>query len=204
MKKYFNELTKGILRENPLLILVLGTCPSMAITTTVENGIGMGIAATFVLVCSNIVISMLRNIIPKEVRIPAFIVVIAAFVTITDLVLHAYAYDLWKSLGLFIPLIVVNCIILGRAEAFASLNPVFASALDGIGMGIGFTLALIVISSIREILGNGTFLGMKVFGDSFDPAVVMVLPPGGFFTLGFIVAAVTAINKKMKARSNNG
>jgi len=202
MKKYWHELTKGILRENPLFIIVLGTCPSMAISTKVENGIGMGLAATFVLVCSNVFISALRKIIPKQVRIPAFIVVIAAFVTITDLVLHAYAYPLWQALGLFIPLIVVNCIILGRAEAFAQSNTVFSSFMDGVGMGIGFTLALILMSSIREILGNGTFLGMKVFGEGFDPAVMMVLPPGGFLTLGFLIAVVNAINKRMKERNS--
>jgi len=201
MQKYWHELTKGILRENPLFIIVLGTCPSLAITTKVENGIGMGFAATFVLVCSNVFISLLRKIIPKQVRIPAFIVVIASFVTIADLVLHAYAYPLWQALGLFIPLIVVNCIILGRAEAFAQSNNVFASFMDGVGMGLGFTLALILMSSIREILGNGTFLGMKVFGEGFEPAVMMVLPPGGFLTLGFLIAVVNVINKRMKERN---
>jgi electron transport complex protein RnfE len=202
MKKYWHELTKGILRENPLFIIVLGTCPALAITTTVENGIGMGLAATFVLVCSNVFISMLRKIIPKQVRIPAFIVVIASFVTIADLVLHAYAYSLWKALGLFIPLIVVNCIILGRAEAFAQSNTVFSSFMDGVGMGLGFTLALILMSSIREILGNGTFLGMKVFGDGFEPAVMMVLPPGGFLTFGFLIAVVNVINIRIKERNS--
>jgi electron transport complex protein RnfE len=202
MKNYWHELTKGILRENPLFIIVLGTCPSLAITTTVENGIGMGLAATFVLICSNVFISMLRKIIPKQVRIPAFIVVIASFVTIADLVLHAYAYSLWKALGIFIPLIVVNCIILGRAEAFAQSNTVLSSFMDGVGMGIGFTLALILMSSIREILGNGTFLGAKVFGDGFDPAVMMVMPPGGFLTLGFLIAVVNVINKRMKERNS--
>jgi electron transport complex protein RnfE len=202
MKKYWHELTKGILRENPLFIIVLGTCPALAITTTVENGIGMGLAATFVLVCSNVFISMLRKIIPKQVRIPAFIVVIASFVTIADLVLHAYAYSLWKALGLFIPLIVVNCIILGRAEAFAQSNTVFSSFMDGVGMGLGFTLALILMSTIREILGNGTFLGMKVFGDGFEPAVMMVLPPGGFLTFGFLIAVVNVINIRIKERNS--
>jgi electron transport complex protein RnfE len=198
MNRYWKELTKGLLRENPLLILLLGMCPSLAVTTSVENGIGMGLAATFVLVCSNIVISLLRNIIPSKVRIPAFIVVIASFVTIVDLVLHGYMYDLWKSLGLFIPLIVVNCIILGRAEAFASKNSVLLSMLDGIGMGLGFTLALITLSSIREILGNGTFLGMSVFGKGFEPAVLMILPPGAFITLGFIVAGINKFNARKK------
>ncbi|MBN2135952.1 MAG: electron transport complex subunit E [Acidobacteria bacterium] len=198
MTKYWSELTKGIVRENPLLVLLLGLCPSLAVTTSVQNGIGMGLAATFVLVCSNVVISMIRNIIPPKVRIPAFIVVIASFVTIVDLVLHAYMYDLWKSLGLFIPLIVVNCIILGRAEAFASRNSVFLSFLDGIGMGLGFTFALILLSSIREILGNGSFAGIKLFGESFEPAVLMILPPGAFITLGFIVAGVNKLNSRKK------
>lgn len=202
MKSYWQEFTKGILRENPLFIIVLGTCPSLAITTKVENGIGMGLAATFVLICSNVFISLLRNIIPKQVRIPAFIVVIASFVTIADLVLHAYAYPLWQALGIFIPLIVVNCIILGRAEAFAQSNTVLSSLIDGIGMGLGFTIALILMSTIREILGNGTFLGMSVFGKGFEPAVMMVLPPGGFLTLGFLIAVVNVINKRMKERNS--
>jgi Na+-translocating ferredoxin:NAD+ oxidoreductase subunit E len=198
MKKYWAEFTKGILRENPLLVLLLGLCPSLAVTTSVQNGIGMGLAATFVLVCSNVVISMIRNVIPPKVRIPAFIVVIASFVTIVDLVLHAYMYDLWKSLGLFIPLIVVNCIILGRAEAFASRNSVMLSLIDGVGMGLGFTIALVVLSAIREILGNGTFAGIKLFGENFEPAVLMILPPGAFITLGFLVAGVNILNKRKK------
>lgn len=202
MKSYWQEFTKGILRENPLFIIVLGTCPSLAITTKVENGIGMGLAATFVLICSNVFISLLRNIIPKQVRIPAFIVVIASFVTIADLVLHAYAYPLWQALGIFIPLIVVNCIILGRAEAFAQSNTVLSSLIDGAGMGLGFTIALILMSTIREILGNGTFLGMSVFGKGFEPAVMMVLPPGGFLTLGFLIAVVNVVNKRMKERNS--
>jgi electron transport complex protein RnfE len=197
---YWKEFSKGIFRENPLLILLLGLCPALAVTTSVENGLGMGLAATFVLVCSNVVIAVLRNVIPPKVRIPAFIVVIASFVTIVDLVLHGYMYDLWKSLGLFIPLIVVNCIILGRAEAFASKNQVLASLIDGIGMGLGFTLALVVLSAIREILGNGTFLGIKLFGESFEPAVLMILPPGAFITLGFMVAGINALNSRKERR----
>lgn len=197
---YWKEFSKGILRENPLLILLLGLCPALAVTTSVENGLGMGLAATFVLVCSNVVIAVLRNVIPPKVRIPAFIVVIASFVTIVDLVLHGYMYDLWKSLGLFIPLIVVNCMILGRAEAFASKNRVLASLIDGIGMGLGFTFALVVLSAVREILGNGTFWGIKLFGEGFEPAVLMILPPGAFITLGFMVAGINALNSRKERR----
>ncbi len=199
--KLWSEFTKGFLRENPLLILLLGMCPALAVTTSVQNGLGMGLAATFVLICSNVVVAILRNIIPPKVRIPAFIVVIASFVTIVDLVLHGYMYDLWKSLGLFIPLIVVNCMILGRAEAFASRNPIFVSLIDGLGMGLGFTLALVVLSAIRELFGNGTIWGLKVFGEGFEPAVLMILPPGAFITLGFLVAGVNILNKKLKERS---
>ena len=156
---FMKELTKGIVKENPIFVLVLGMCPTLATTTSVNNALGMGLAATFVLVCSNIIISMIRNIIPNKIRIPSYIIVIAAFVSIVDMVMAAYLPDLHKALGLFIPLIVVNCIIMGRAEAFASKNSVMDSMADGIGMGIGFTLALILMSSIREILGSGTWAG---------------------------------------------
>jgi len=201
MSKIWQEFSKGIFKENPLLILLLGMCPALAVTTAVENGIGMGLASTFVLVCSNIVVSIIRGVIPNKVRIPAFIVVIASFVTIVDLFLNGYMYELWKSLGLFIPLIVVNCMILGRAEAFASRNSIMMSFFDGLGMGLGFTLALVVLSTFREILGNGTFFGIKLFGEGFEPAVLMILPPGAFITLGFMVAGVNAINKRREERS---
>jgi electron transport complex protein RnfE len=194
----WKELTKGVLRENPLFVLVLGMCPSLAITTSVANGIGMGVAFTGVLLASNIVISMLRKVIPNSIRIPSYIVIIATFVTMVEMLLHAYSPALFKSLGVFIPLIVVNCIILGRAEAFASKNGLTRSILDALGMGLGFTFALVTISTFREVLGAGTFLGMPVFGDSFQSALIMILPPGAFITLGCILAFINKM-QSMKA-----
>jgi electron transport complex protein RnfE len=198
----FQDFQKGLLRENPLFVLVLGTCPSLAVTTTLFNGIGMGLAATFVLVCSNVSISLLRNFIPKGVRIPAYIVVIASFVTIVEMLMEGYVFELYQALGVFIPLIVVNCIILGRAEAFASRNGVWRSALDGLGMGLGFMIALVLMGSIREVLGNGTLLTgtpleFTVLGEGFkaNPVLVMVLPPGAFLTLAVLMAG---INKWMR------
>ncbi|WP_051600788.1 electron transport complex subunit RsxE [Eubacterium sp. AB3007] len=189
-KSRLSILTNGFIKENPALVLLLGTCPTLAVTTSVVNGLGMGVSATAVLVCSNIVISLLRNIIPDKVRIPCFIVVIAGFVTVVQLVLQAYVPSLYASLGLFIPLIVVNCIILGRAEMFASKNNVFDSALDGIGMGIGFTFALFCMGSIRELLGNGTWLGIHIL-DNFIPGMgIFNLAPGGFFSYAICIAAV--------------
>ncbi len=191
------EFRKGLLRENPLFVLALGLCPSLAVTTSLFNGIGMGLAATFVLVCSNTVISLLRDFIPKGVRIPAYIVVIASFVTIVEMLMEAYVFALHQALGVFIPLIVVNCIILGRAEAFASRNGVWRSVLDGLGMGLGFTLALVLMGAAREILGNGTILTgtpleVIVFGAAFkaSPVLVMVLPPGAFLTLALLMAGI--------------
>ncbi|MBN1886160.1 MAG: electron transport complex subunit E [Candidatus Krumholzibacteriota bacterium] len=181
------EFTKGFWAENPIFRLVLGLCPTLAVTTTAENGIGMGLAATFVLVCSNAVIAAMRSIIPKKIRIPAFIVTIATFVTIVDLVMNGYFHALHKSLGLFIPLIVVNCIILGRAEAFASKNRVAISIVDGLGMGLGFTISLVLIGAIRELLGNGTIFGAAVFGDGYLPLLLMILPPGAFVVLGILL-----------------
>ncbi len=192
------EFTKGFWELNPLLKLVLGLCPALAVTTSVENGVGMGLAATFVLVCSNVIISMIRKIIPKKVRIPCFIVVIASFVTIVDLVMHGFFIELYRSLGLFIPLIVVNCIILGRAEAFASRNTVFRSLLDGLGMGFGFTVALIVLGAIREILGNGTVFGVQVMGTSYEKFLIMILPPGAFITLGLLLGLMNKIEMNRK------
>ncbi|HPD88981.1 MAG TPA: electron transport complex subunit E [Oscillospiraceae bacterium] len=191
----WKTFTNGFIRENPVLVLVLGTCPTIAVTTMVSNGIGMGIAATLVLICSNIVISMLRKVIPNTVRIPCFIVVIAGFVTIVQFLVKAFAPELDSALGVFLPLIVVNCIILGRAEMFASKNNVWASALDGAGMGIGFTIALILMSSVREILGAGTWLGYQVLPASMDPIAVFRLAPGGFFVFGLLVAAVALITR---------
>jgi len=168
----------------------------LAVTTSAENGIGMGLATTFVLVCSNLVISLIKNFIPKKVRIPAFIVVIASFVTIIDLIMAGFFYKLHKALGLFIPLIVVNCIILGRAEAFASKNNPLASILDGLGIGLGFTLSLTVLGAIREILGNGTIFNLHILPATYNPIIVFILPPGAFITLGFLMAAFNKISKK--------
>lgn len=181
------ELTKGIYRENPVFRLVLGLCPTLAVTTSVKNGIGMGIAAAMVLVSSNLFISLVRNLVPKKIRIPIYIVIIATFVTIVEMLMQAYQPGLHKALGIFVPLIVVNCIILGRAEAFASKNNPFVSVVDGLGMGVGFTLSLIVISAIREVAGNGTFYGFPVAPSSFEPVLVMILPPGAFLTLGYVL-----------------
>lgn len=191
-------LTNGLLKENPTFVIVLGTCPTLAITTAAVNGIGMGAATTFVLVFSNLFIALLKNLIPDKVRIAAFIVVIATFVTIVDLVMKAYTPDLYKSLGIFIPLIVVNCIILGRAEAFAQKNKVWPSVLDGLGMGIGFTLAITLLASIREILGNGSIFNIRLLSENAATILVFVLPPGAFVTYGLLIAIVN----RMKARFN--
>jgi electron transport complex protein RnfE len=187
------EFTKGLWRENPIFRIVLGICPTLAVTTAAINGIGMGLATTFVLVCSNVVISLLRKFIPPRVRIPSFIVVIASFVTIVDLVMAGFFFQLHKTLGLFIPLIVVNCIILGRAEAFASKHPLGESFADGFGMGLGFTLSLLVLGSIREVLGNGTIFDVPAFGAGYFPFLVMILPPGAFITLGFLLALMNRL-----------
>ena len=195
-------LTKGIIKENPVLVLLLGTCPTLATTSSAINGVGMGVSAMAVLICSNIVISLLRNIIPDKVRIPCYIVVIAGFVTMVQFVLQAFVPSLYASLGLFIPLIVVNCIILGRAEMFASKNNALDSALDGIGMGLGFTLALGVMGAVREVLGAGTILGIAVPFLSAHPIMIVALAPGGFFVYACAIAAINyftngkAIQKK--------
>ena len=191
-------IKNGIIKENPTFVQVLGMCPTLAVTTSLANGIGMGLSVTFVLTLSNMLVSMLRKLIPSKIRIAAYVVIIATFVTVVDLVLKAYIPALSQSLGLFIPLIVVNCIILARAEAFASKNGVMKSAADGIGMGLGFTIALSIISAIREILGNGTILGMSVGISS--PAVIMLLPPGGFLTLGLILGVINVIRNRKGER----
>lgn len=193
-KASLKTLTNGIIKENPVLVLVLGTCPTIAVTTMAKNGIGMGLAATFVLLGSNVVISLLKKIIPDKVRIPCFIVVIAGFVTILSSLLQAYFTDIYSALGIFLPLIVVNCIILGRAEMFASKNGVLASALDGIGMGMGFTLALLVIGSIRELLGSGTWFGLPVTVNLFSPISIFILAPGGFFIYGIVIAILNKLS----------
>jgi len=199
MNKKLSILTNGILKENPVLRLVLGTCPTLAVTTAAFNGVGMGLAATFVLVCSNIAISSLRKVIPDKVRLPAYITVIATFVTIVQMLVQAFAQDLYSALGVYLPLIVVNCIILGRAEMFASKNGVLDSALDGLGMGLGFTATLLVMASIREILGAGTFFGMRLLPEE-NCITMMGTPPGGFFTFGVLMALVVFIETKMGQR----
>lgn len=188
------ELTKGIIKENPTLVTLLGMCPTLAVTTMASNGIGMGLATTFVLVCSNIVISLLKNVIPKAVRLPCFIVVIASFVTLIEFILKGYIPALYDSLGLFLSLITVNCIILGRAEAFASKNGVFASMLDGLGMGLGFTLALFIMGSVREIIGTGQWMSIELHLPV--TMTLFIMPAGGFFTLGCIIALVNKLSKK--------
>ena len=193
------EFIKGFWSENPVLRLLLGLCPALAVTTSAINGIGMGLATTFVLVCSNFIVSLIRGIIPRKVRIPAFIIVIATFVTIVDMGMNGFAHEMHNALGLFIPLIVVNCIILGRAEAFASKNKVLLSLADGLGMGLGFTLALFVLGGIREILGSGSFLGLSLFGSSYAPVLVFILPPGAFIALGFLLAAMNKLSRQGRA-----
>jgi len=195
-KTAVQEFTKGLWAEIPPFRLVLGLCPILAVTKTVENGIGMGIATTFVLICSNILISLLRNIIPKKVRIACFIVVIATFVTVVELVMQAFAYPLFLKLGIFIPLIVVNCIVLGRAEAFAAKNGVVASLADGLGIGLGYTLSLTVLAIVREVLGNGTFYDIPVFGPTFEPFAFMVQAPGAFVCLGLMLCIMNMLGKK--------
>jgi len=191
---YLTAFTKGLIKENPVLVMLLGTCPTLAITTLAVNGLGMGLATTFVLVCSNVVISLLKNYIPKQVRLPCFIVIIAGFVTFVSFILQSYLPDLYSALGVFLSLITVNCIILGRAEMFASKNGVAASFLDGLGMGLGFTGALLIISSIREILGSGSLFGLS-FGSWFEPVLFFVMPAGGFFVFGMVIALVNVLTK---------
>lgn len=192
------DLTRGLIKENPIFVLVLGICPTLAVTSSVMNGIGMGLAATFVLICSNILVSLIKDLIPAKVRIPCYIVVIASFVTIIDLVMAAFVPDVHKSLGIFIPLIVVNCVILGRAEAFASRNNVLKSLFDGIGMGAGFTGALVLIAAIRELLGTGMILGIPVTPQAYqdNPMLVAILAPGAFITLGLLLSAMNLMKPK--------
>ena len=197
LKKIF---LNGIVTENPTFRLVLGMCPTLAITTSVLNGLGMGLATPFVLVCSNFVISLIRNFVPSKVRIPAYIVVIATFVTIVQLLLEAFLPSLSQSLGLFIPLIVVNCIIFARAESFASKNPPLASMADGLGMGLGFTISLSIISAVRELIGSGTLLGFPVLGSNYPGVLLFILAPGGYITLGLVMVAFNAVMKKIDGR----
>ncbi len=198
--KMSSVFLNGVLTENPTFRLVLGMCPTMAVTTAAINGIGMGLAATFVLIGSNTVISILRKFVPDEVRIPAFVLIICTFVTMVQMLLQAFVPSLYESLGMFIPLIVVNCIILARAEAFASKNGVLASAVDGAGMGIGFTLALTLIAGIRELIGAGTIFGVSVFGGGYEPMLVMILPTGGFLTLGILMGIINALAQRTEKK----
>lgn len=195
-KSISQEFVKGLWQEIPPFRLVLGLCPVLGVTTTMENGIGMGLATTFVLVCSNMLVSLLRKIIPPKIRIACFIIIIATFVTVVELVMQAYAYGLFKTLGIFIPLIVVNCIVLGRAEAFASKNPIIASLADGLGIGIGFTMSLGALGAVREILGTGAIWGHAVFGPSFQPFSFMVQAPGAFIGLGLMLCLMNIVGKK--------
>lgn len=192
------NLKKGFFKDNPVFVQLLGMCPTLGVTSTAINGLGMGLATAFVLVMSNVVVSLVKNVIPDKVRIPAFIVIIASFVTVVDLVMAGYFNALHEQLGLFIPLIVVNCIVLGRAEAFASKNNTASSAIDGLGMGLGFTMALVMLGSVRELFGSLSIFGVKLF--EADGALVFVLAPGAFIALGLLIALVNTVKRKMVAR----
>ena len=195
-KSIAGEFMKGLWAEIPPFRLVLGLCPVLAVTSTAENGLGIGIATTFVLVCANLLVSLLRNVIPPKVRIACFIIIIATFVTVVEFLMKAYAYPLYLKLGIFIPLIVVNCVVLGRAEAFASKNPVLPSLADGLGMGLGFTLSLTVLGAFREILGTGALFGVPLFGPWFEPFAFMVQAPGAFVGLGILLALMNLVPKR--------
>lgn len=203
-KNLRQEFTKGIIKENPVLRLMLGTCATLAVTTAASNAIGMGLATTFVLVCSNAAISLLKKVIPDKVRIPAYITIIAGFVTIVQMIVKAFVPDLDKSLGVFLPLIVVNCIILGRAEMYASKNKVLPSIVDGLGMGVGFTAALLAMGIIRELLGAGTVFGIPILSNFMDPIIIFLLPPGGFFVFGLLIAVAGKLSAEGKAPETMG
>ena len=192
---YFKTITNGLIKENPTFVLMLGMCPTLGTTTSALNGMSMGLATTFVLICSNVVISLLKNLIPDKIRIPAFIVVIATFVTIIQMAMEAYLPALYDSLGLFIPLIVVNCIVLGRAEAFAAKNNPFASFCDGLGIGLGFTFGLTLLGIVRELLGTGALFSLRIFPEEFG-VLIFVLAPGAFITLGYLIAIINKIKVK--------
>ena len=197
MKNALERLYNGIIKENPTFVLMLGMCPTLAVTTSAINGVGMGLSTTAVLMMSNLIISLLRKFIPDRVRMPAYIVVVASFVTVVELLMQAYVRPIYSSLGLYIPLIVVNCIILGRAESYASKNPPVVSFFDGLGMGFGFTIALTIIGAVRELLGAGEIFGFHIMPESFEPIAIMVMAPGAFFVL----AVLTALQNKFKAPS---
>ncbi len=197
---YLKQLKSGILDQNPTLVQLLGMCPTLATTTSLSNAFGMGMAATAVLICSNVFISLLRKFIPKQVRIAAYIVIVSGFVTAVELLMRTYLVSLYQSLGLFIPLIVVNCIILARAEAFASKNPPLPSAMDGLSMGLGFTFALCILGTVRELLGSGSLLGHRILPESYPDMVIFILPAGAFLTLGFTIAAVQKIRSTVEEK----
>lgn len=203
-KGLFKEFSKGIIKENPVLCLVLGTCPTLAVTTQASNAIGMGVAATIVLICSNAVISLMRKIIPDRVRIPAYITIIAGFVTMVQMLVKAFAPAIDEALGIYLPLIVVNCIILGRAEMFASKNSVLPSIVDGLGMGVGFTAAMLLMGAIRELLGSGAIFGIPVTSGFMDPILIFILPPGGFFVFGMLVALSSKLSGRQKTAEDIG
>ena len=199
MNKNLERIYNGVVRENPIFILMLGMCPTLAVTTSASNGLGMGISTMAVLICSNLVISLLRKVIPNQVRLPAYIVIVASLVTVTQLLIQAYVPALYSALGIYIPLIVVNCIILGRAEAFAAKNPPLLSAFDGLGMGIGFTLALTLIGLVRELFGSGTAFGHQVMPAFYQPISILTKAPGAFLVLAFIVAIMNGAKIATKA-----
>lgn len=192
------EFRKGILQENPILVLLLGMCPALAVTTSLNNALGMGLAVIAVLSASNVVVSLLRNLIPTNVRIPSYIVIIATFVTMIQMLMQAFFVEIYEALGIFLPLIVVNCIILGRAEAFANRNTVWHSLADALGMGIGFTFGLCLLAALREALGAGTLMGVPLFGEAFQPALIMLLPPGAFLGLGALLGVVNLIRRRTR------
>lgn len=201
LKDFKNQMIGGLFDNNPVLVQMLGMCSTLAVTTSVKNALGMGIAVTAVLICSNIFISLLRNFIPKQIRIASYIVIISGFVTAVQLLIQAYLRELNDTLGLFIPLIVVNCIILARAEAFASKQPVLPSAVDGLAMGVGYTFALVVVAAVRELIGAGTLLGYQVMPSAYEPAIIFILPSGAFLTLGLIIALMNKIRSSVSERT---
>ncbi len=203
MNNFKQQLKEGLLTNNPIFVQLIGLCSTLAVSTTLANGLGMGLAVTIVLMCSNLVISLLRKIIPNQIRIAAFIVVIAGFVTIVDLSMQAWLPELSESLGIFIPLIVVNCLILARAEAFASKNGPFASLVDGLTQGVGFTIAISLISAVRELIGSGSLLGVPVFTESYTPVIMIILPAGGFLTLGILMALFQYFMNKYSKKEEN-
>ena len=200
MNKYWERIYNGIIKENPILILMLGMCPTLAVSTQAINGIGMGLSTTAVLICSNLLISALRKVIPDQVRLPAYIVIVASFVTVTELLIQAYLPSVYAALGIYIPLIVVNCIILGRAEAYANKHPVGLSIMDGLGMGIGFTLALTLAGALRELLGSGTVFGLQVLPDTVEPIGLFIQPPGAFLVIALFIIIMNAVGIKTRQR----